>query len=241
MVVAEPVEIATRASLLLRAVAADVPGAAQDYDTLLYPLIYAAVKQRGRTLASKAARLTGTDGMPVPVVPACDLEWIANDVAVHALERARATAGRFDPARGDGVTWALRAATFSYIDVVRTTYGARRALTIVPTDDDALAAAMDCIRSAPDPAIVVEQRAALDEALATLTDEERFVVLATLHLGFSYAETARLLFGDAAQVRRVDRLRQSARRSLADAEQRWRQGSTERPPPEREPPLADRA
>lgn len=225
-----------RASMLLRAVAAGVPGAAQDYDTLLYPVIYAAVKQRGRLLASQAARLTGTGGMPVPAVPACDLDWIANDVAVHALERARTTARRFDPARGDGVTWALRAASFSYIDVVRATYGFRRGLTIVPTDDEQLTAIADAGGGTPDPAVIVEQRAAIDAALAALTDEERFVVLATMHYGLSYAETAQLLFGDAGRVRCVDRLRQSARRALAEAEQRWRSQAAGRLTPRSEPP-----
>jgi DNA-directed RNA polymerase specialized sigma24 family protein len=214
--------------MLLRAIAAGVPDAAQDYDTLLYPIIYGAVKQRGRLLASQAARLTGTDGIPVPAVPACDVDWIANDVAVHALEHARATARRFDPARGDGVTWALRAAAFSYVDVVRATYGTRRALTIVPTDDEQLRVAVDAASATQDPAVIVEQRAALDAALEALTPDERFVVLATIHYGMSYAETAQLLFGDAGQVRRIDRLRQSARRSLAEAEQRWRAGSSTR-------------
>lgn len=186
----EPVEIASRATLLLRAIAAGVPGAAQDYDTLLYPLIYSAVKQRGRLLASRAARLTATDGIPVPAVPACDVDWIANDVAVQALERARASAQRFDPARGDGLMWALRAASFSYVDVVRATYGARRGLAIVPTEDQQLIEAADRVVSAPDPAVITEQRAALDAALAALTDQERFVVLATMHYGLSYAETA---------------------------------------------------
>jgi len=176
----------------------------------------------------------------VPVVPACDVDLIANDVAVHALERARATARRFDPARGDGVMWALRAAAFSYVDVVRATYGTRRALTIVPSDDEELAAAVDTGGGAPDPAVVVEQRAALDAALATLAHDERFVVLATMHYGLSYAETAQLLFGDAGQVqvRRVDRLRQSARRSLANAEERWRADTGVRDPPKQEPPPA---
>ena len=237
-VVGEPVEIAARASMLLRAVAAGVPDAAREYDTLLYPLVYAAAKQRGRVLASQAARLTGTDGISVPVVPACDVDLIANDVAVHALEHARAAARRFDPARGDGVTWALRVAAFSYVDVVRATYGTRRALTIVPSDDEELAAAVDTGGSAPDPAVVVEQRAALDAALAALTRDERFVVLATMHYGLSYAETAEQLFGDAGQVRHVDRLRQSARRSLAEAEKRWRADTAVRHPPRQEPPPA---
>jgi DNA-directed RNA polymerase specialized sigma24 family protein len=235
--VVEPAEIASRATLLLRAAAAGVPGAARDYDTLLYPLIYSAVKQRGRLLASRAARLTGTDGMPVPAVPACDVDWIANDVAVQALERARAAAHRFDPARGDGLMWALRAASFSYVDVVRATYGTRRGLAIVPTEDQQLIEAADGDSRAPDPAVVVEQRAALDAALAALTDQERFVVLATLHYGLSYAETAQQLFGDASLVRRVDRLRQSARQALAKAEQQWRAETAENPA-EPEPPQA---
>jgi len=208
--------------MLLRAVAAKVPGAAQDYDTLLYPLLYAAVKQRGHLLSSQAARLTGTDGIPVPPVPACDIEWIAHDVAVHALARARATAQRFDPARGDGATWALRAARFSYIDVVRAAYDARRTLKVVPTEDQQLIDASDRAGCAPDPAVVVAQRQALDAALSALTDEQRLVVLATIHYGFSYAETAYLLCGDATMVRRVDRLLQTARRALAAAERRWR-------------------
>lgn len=222
--VTDPAEIGGRATALLLAVAAGVSGAAREYDTLLYPLVFAAVKQRGRVLAVEAARLTGTDALSVPSVPDSDLEWVANDVAVHALERARARAHRFDPARGDGATWALRAASFSYVDVVRATYGARRRMTVVPTQDDALASAIDQHQVASDPADLVEQRAALDAALAALTADERFVMLATTHYGMSYAETAQILFGDASHVRRVDRLRQSARRSLRAAEEAWRGG-----------------
>lgn len=222
--VTEPEEIASRASELLLAVAAGHPGAAREYDTLLYPMIFAAVKQRGRLLVTQAARTTGTDGISVPFVPDCDLEWVSNDVAVHALERARANAGRFDPARGDGATWALRQAAFSYVDVVRATYGTRRTMTVVPTEEQELDVALHRDRVGIDPATVVELRAALDAALATLPSQERFVVLATLHHGLTYAETAELLFGDATQVRRVDRLRQSARRRLAEAERSWRAG-----------------
>jgi RNA polymerase sigma factor (sigma-70 family) len=220
--VTEPAEIAARATALLLDVAAGVPGAAQDYDTLLYPIVLAMVKRRGRLLGVEAAQLTGTEGVSVPFVPHSDLAWVANDVAVHALERARTSAHRFNPDRGDGATWALRAAVFSYVDVVRTTYGARRGLVVVPTDDDELAEEIGRHQVGVDPAVVVEQRAALDAALAALSAHERFVVLATMHHGLSYAETAELLFGDPAQVRRVDRLRQSARRVLANAERAWR-------------------
>ena len=112
---------------------------------------------------------------------------------------------------------------------------ARRALVMVPTQDEHLTEAADRKGGAPDPAVLVGQRAALDAALAALTDQERFVVLATMHYGLSYAETAQLLFGDARMVRRVDRLRQSARCALAKAEQRWREESAEGHPHELPP------
>lgn len=222
--VTNPEELATRATSLLVAVAEGRMGAAQEYDTLLYPVIFNAVKQRGRLLVRQAAQLTGTDGMSVPFVPDCDLEWVANDVAVHALDRARANAGKFDPTRGDGASWALRQAAFSYVDVVRSTYDARRAITMVPTTDEQLTTAANRLRVVDDPAVVVEQRAALDAALAALPVDERSVVLLTMYYGLTYAETAELVFRDASQVRRVDRLRQSARRRLAAAEQAWRAG-----------------
>lgn len=223
LVMVEPAEIASRASMLLRAIAADVPGAAEDYDTLIYPLIYSLVRHRGRLLASQASRVTGTDSLPVPVVPSCDLEWIAHDVAVHALTRARATAKRFDQTRGDGLMWAVRAASFSYIDVVRETYGTRRLLKVVPTEREQLIEIAEGGVSAPDPALVVEQRHALDAALGALADDERRVVLATSHYGLSYAETAEFVFGESSQVGRVDRLLRSARRKLAEAERQWQE------------------
>jgi DNA-directed RNA polymerase specialized sigma24 family protein len=219
----EPAEIASRASMLLRAIAAGVPGAAEDYDTLIYPLIYRVVKHRGRLLASQAARGTGTDNLPVPVVPGCDLEWIAHDVAVHALTRAKATAKRFDETRGDGLMWAIRAASFSYIDVVRETYGTRRFLKMVPTEHEQLSELAEDAVTAADPALIIEQRHALDAALSALAYDERRVVLATSHYGLSYAETAELVFGDPGQVGRVDRVLRSARRKLIEAERKWQE------------------
>lgn len=214
-----------RATRLLLAVAEGADGSAREYDTLLYPLVLAMVKKRGRLLAVDAARLTGTDGMGVPLVPDCDREWVANDVTVHALERARAQAARFDPARGDGASWALRQASFSYVDVVRTAYGSRRSLTVLPQDIATLTELVDSSGMvSAGPEAVVEARAALDAALSALNYQERFVILATLHYGLSYAETAELLLADSTMTKRIDRLLQAARRKLAAAETTWRDG-----------------
>lgn len=123
----------------------------------------------------------------------------------------------------DGLMWAIRAASFSYIDVVRETYGTRRFLKIVPTEPEQLNEIAEGSVTAPDPALVVEQRHALDAALGALADDERRVVLAVSHYGLSYAETAKLVLGEPGQVGRVDRLLRSARRKLAEAERKWQE------------------
>lgn len=215
-------DVANRATELLLDVAAGRLAAAREYDTLLYPLIFAWVKRRNRSLASQAARLTGATGQYVPGVPESDLEWIANDVAVHALDRVRANATKFDPARGDGASWALRQAAISYVDVVRNAYGVRRTMSVVPVEDQDLDDLLHRGGGGMDPATVVEQRAALDAVLSALPDQERRVVLLVLHYGFTYAETAEIVFGDASRTKRVDRLLQSGRRRIAAAEQVWR-------------------
>lgn len=215
-------ELAARATGLLLAVADGRDGAATAYDTLLYPLVLAAVRKRGRLLAAQAQRLTGTDGFAVPVVPDCDAEWVANDVTVLALERARAAAARFDPARGDGASWALRQAAFAYVDVVRGAYGTRRSMTVTPVEDGDLEAPLAREQAGISTEELVETKAALDHALAALPDLERRAVLFVRYYGLSYAETAELLFGDAGQTRRVDKALQSARRRLATAEAAWR-------------------
>lgn len=214
-------ELAARASSLLLAVAAGDPQAATAYDTLMYPLVLAAVRKRGQLLVLNAQELTGTDGMHVPQVQACDTEWIANDVTVLALDRARARASQFDPARGDGATWALRQASFAYVDVVREAYGARRAMSIVPTEDEALHKQLDLATTVPTPERIVEARAALDAALAEMPELNRKVLILAVHHGSTYAEIAEMLFQDATATKKVDKILQTSRRMLRAAQARW--------------------
>ena len=214
----ELAHVAEEASRLLVAVAAGDEEAAQRYDTLLYPVLLKVVKLRGQSLQQQARGLVGRS-VSVPVVPAGDINMIANDVTVEALSRARRNASKFDPARGDGATWAINAAALAYVDVVRTTYGTRRVASAVPVDPDELDAPASL--SGFDPAAITETRAALDAALQGLTREERFVVLARYQAGMPYAEIALYLFDDAQKSKAVDNLLQSARRKLAAAERDW--------------------
>ncbi len=211
-------------SLLLQFAERGDPAAASAYDDLLYRFLFLTIKTRAQLLARQASFLTGAE-IQLPTVPVGDLDAVAHDTTVAALARARATAARFDASRGDGATWALNAAALAYVDVVRAHFGIRRAMQTTPMEPGALAEVADRSHSAADPADVIETRQAIDAALATLTADERFAIVGHLQSGLSYAEIALYRFGDASQTKKVDRIMQSARRKLADAERAWRGGT----------------
>jgi RNA polymerase sigma factor (sigma-70 family) len=213
-------EYAEQATALLLAVAQDPASqvARAAYDSWLYPLLLSTVKRRGRWLATAGSRAVGAQ-LSVPSVPDGDLNDVAHMVTVEALERARASARRFDPRRGDGASWAVGALGVAYVDVVRREYRARRLLQEVPADNDDLAdlANRQAASAQSDPAVQYEIVEAIDAALDRLTADERFVLLARLQAGMSYAEIAEYMRppGDS---KKVDRLLQSARAKVRAAE-----------------------
>lgn len=200
------------------------PALARAYDELLFKDLYNVVRRRGVSLAMRAAE-TSIKGVWLPRVQPGDLDAIALDATVGALERARRTAARFDPERGDGASWALGAAGFAYIDAVRDFYQVRRKGETVNVDPADLGYLVDQGPSGPTPDQIAETRAALLDALNRLTEDERFVVLAQAQYGMSYAEIAQYRFGGPLDVKKVDRVLQSARRKLAEAERAWNKGS----------------
>jgi RNA polymerase sigma factor (sigma-70 family) len=216
---------AERATDLLTQLAREAdPALARAYDELLFDVLHDVVRRRGAALAARAA--TGSEGgIELPRVRAGDLDEISLDVTVAALERARRTADRFDPERGDGASWALGAAGFAYIDVVRSFYQTRRKGRLVPVDPVDLGSLMDQRHRSTSPEDVAVTRAALVDALGRLDEDERFAILARAQYTMSYAEIATYLFGSPTAVKAVDGLLQRARRKLAQAEEAWN-GST---------------
>lgn len=174
--------------------------------------------RRGRFMAADAAaqlHIEGTSGN----VQRADLEEVAEIAALNALRRARASALRFDASRGDGATWALGALRFAYLDAQRDVTGSRSGVHEVPTEDSVLHARMAF--DGADPAVQVEARDALRRALAGLSEDERFVLLAKVQHGMAYTEIAALRFGDETRTKLVDRLLQSARKKLTEAQAAW--------------------
>jgi DNA-directed RNA polymerase specialized sigma24 family protein len=210
--------------LLVRLAHEQNPQLARAYDELLFKDLYNVVRRRGVSLAMRAAE-TAVKGVWLPRVQPGDLDAIALDATVGALERARRTADRFDPARGDGGSWALGATGFAYIDAVRDFYLVRRKGELVnvdPADLDELAGQRTTGATTEQ---IAETRAALMDALERLTSDERYVVLAQAQYGMSYTEIATYRFGSPLETKKVDRLLQSARRKLTVAERAWNEDS----------------
>lgn len=217
---------AERATELLVQFAQDGdPGVARAYDELLFNVLFGVVRRRGASLAAPTGDSLGVS-LWVPAVSPGDVEAISVNVTVAALQAARRTASRFDPSRGDGASWALGAARFAYVDTVRSFYDARRRGTTVPVDPVDITELADASTVVGSPERVVEVRAALQAALATLTHEERVAVLGQSQYGMSYAEISTYMYGNAASAKRVDRLLQAARLKLAEFERNWNEESS---------------
>ncbi len=206
--------------LLVRLAQEHDPQLARAYDELLFKDLYNVVRRRGVSLAMRAAE-TAVKGVWLPRVQPGDLDAIALDATVGALERARRTADRFDPDRGDGASWALGAAGFAYIDAVRDFYLTRRKGQSVSVDPADLGVLADQRVTGASTEQIAETRAALIDALDRLTADERYVVLGQAQFGMSYAEMATYRFGSPLETKKVDQLLQSARRKLTEAEQAW--------------------
>jgi DNA-directed RNA polymerase specialized sigma24 family protein len=219
MLIHEP--IAARATALLEAVREGDVSAAEEYVGLLWPILRNIAMRRGRALAARAP-----GGAYVPDVPDASLEDVASRAAYAALERATGNAFRFDRERGDGASWALGALPAAYLDAARDVTGSRRAyagsevLVGDLAEEEDRAGLPASVTAGPEEIVVARDR--LERALAELSEDERYVVLAKLHLGMSYAEIALYRFRDPALTKKVDRLLQSAKRKLEEADERWR-------------------
>lgn len=211
-----------RATLLLLAVAAapDDLSVAAAFDDCVYPVVLAAVRKRHRYFASAAARAPEQAQPWVPQVSEADLDHMVHSTAVLALQRARRSAGRFDPKKGDAIAWVLRNAQFAWIEEARKAVPNPRRHGI-PTADHQLATEGD--RSggcdvADHAATIVD----LNHCLNQLPLEEQKAVILCLHFGLSHRQAAEVMMGDPERYKRVDKLLQQARTRM---DQMWEQSS----------------
>jgi RNA polymerase sigma factor (sigma-70 family) len=211
--------LARRSTELLLAVAGGDTTSARDYDALLFALLVDVARRRGRFMAAEAMARAGfaESGGSVVVAAGTDLDEAAVVAAEIALTRARASALRFDPTRSDGASWALGCLGHAYRDALRDLGRTRRMLVEVPADEETLDALSGPSRD--DPELAALEQDLLMRALAVLSEDERFVLIAQVHYGLAYREIAQIRFGDEGAAKKVDRLLQSAKRKLQEAYQ----------------------
>lgn len=208
--------VAQQATALLLAIAVEPDGpAGQAYDALCYPALLRFLRNRAGLAKWTATQQTGTGG-ELPFVVFADADEVAHDAVVLGLRRAKRAAERFDPAKGDGLSWALRQTVYAYREVVVERAGARRKLRVAPVDDARLEEIAEA-RAVSDPADEVAAADLLDRCMAPLNPEEAQAVLLFERSGCSYQEIAMILFGSATATKRVDRLLQGARAKMRAA------------------------
>jgi len=202
---------------LLIALPTGGPEARSAFDTRVFPLIVAHVQKRAQVLAADAAKAVGAEGLPVPHVAAGDLPALAQDVATTTLARIHNSSHRFDPSRGSASAWVLRACAFAFVDESRKLAGGRGQLHAVPTDPVDMAEITGM--AAPDPADVIIQREQLEQALSSLTRQERTVFLQARRFGLTRQEIADVVFPHlgAAGTREVAAVLRRAERRLSAA------------------------
>lgn len=198
-----------RALALLNAVAkAPTPTAVRAFDAYFYGLVCNYIRRRHRFLGDQVAASRSTMSNPAPPLSPERLDEAVHMTATIALSRARASAGRFDPAQGRALMWVYRAAIYAYVEVAQTFAKEQRELL---TEAEVQAAEVRTSEShRDDPAAIVASQDFVDDLFLVLTDEERRAFVLRTEYGYSYAEIAVVMLGTAAQTKRVDYLLQRA-------------------------------
>jgi DNA-directed RNA polymerase specialized sigma24 family protein len=143
---------------------------------------------------------------------------VAHEATKIALRRVREKAAGFDPARGTPTMWVIGNAEYAYIEVAKTIVAARRSdrLRFVAPED---------LFEEPDGNPTTEEHVfrhleneeALEDAASHISEKEFVAVRLVLTAGYSYAEAAEVIFGDATMTRQVDGLLTRGKRKLAVA------------------------
>lgn len=143
---------------------------------------------------------------------------MAHEATTIALRRVRQQAARFDPNLGTPTMWVIGAAEFAWVDVAKTIVSARRSEQLVFTAPDDLLDIADPSPSTEEHVLRhVHDADALADAARYLSRTEFAAIRLVITAGYSYAEAARLIFGDGTKTKQVDGLLTRGKTKLAVA------------------------
>lgn len=188
------------------------------FDALYYELVWRYLRANHGKLSARVARYLKLDGVVAPEVLEEEVAEVAHEATLVALHRVRQGAGRFDPERGTATGWVIGAAEFAWVEVAKTIVSARRSGQHVFFAPEDLLAVAD-----PNPTTEehvlrhLEDAEALADAARYLNENEWAAVRLVVTAGYSYAEAAKVIFGDETKTKQVGGLLERGTAKLAVA------------------------
>lgn len=190
----------------------------RQFDALFYEGVWKYLRTNHDKLPARVARYLKVDGVVAPDVLPEEVDEVAHEATKIALRRVREKAARFDPARGTPTMWVIGSAEYAYIEVAKTIVAARRSdrlRFVAPADlfdepDGNPTTEEHVLRH-------LEDEEALEDAASHISEKEFAAVRLVLTAGYSYAEAAKVIFGDETMTKQVDGLLTRGKRKLAEA------------------------
>lgn len=212
-------ELDRRGRALLAELAADPESDCwRQFDALFYEGVWKYLRANHDKLPARVARYLKVDGVVAPEVLPEEVDEVAHEATKIALRRVRQKAARFDPARGTPTMWVIGNAEYAYIEVAKTIVAARRSdrLRFVPPED--LFGEPDGNPTTEEHVLRhLENEEALEDAANHVSEKEFGALRLVLTAGYSYAEAAKVIFGDETMTKQVDGLLTRGKRKLAEA------------------------
>ncbi|MDQ3934433.1 MAG: hypothetical protein M3340_07345 [Actinomycetota bacterium] len=190
----------------------------RQFDALFYPIVWRYLRANHDKLAARVTRYLKLDGPVAPSVLPGEVDEVAHDATKLALRRVHRNAQRFDPARGTPIMWTIGAAEFAYVEVAKAIVAARRSehVRFVPPED-----LLEVADASPTTEEFVLQHLvdaeAMQDAANHLSEQEFAALRLVATIGYSYAEAADTIFGDATMTKQIDGLLSRGKRKLAAA------------------------
>lgn len=190
----------------------------RQFDSLFYEGVWRYLRIEHKKLAARVARFLNVEGVVAPEVLPEEVDEVAHLATQRALRRVREKASGFDPQRGTPTKWVIGAAVLAWVEVAKEIVKSRRSDKLVFVDPADLVNEPDRALSTDEHVLRhLEDEEALADAASHVSEKEFVAIRLVLTGGYSYAEAAEVIFGDASMTKQVDGLLTRGKRKLAEA------------------------
>jgi DNA-directed RNA polymerase specialized sigma24 family protein len=190
----------------------------RDFYDLFYEVVWKYLRANHAVLPSRVARFLRVDAVLASNVLEEEVDEVAHEATEIALRRVCDGAARFDLVNGSPTKWVIGSAHYAYVEVAKAIVLARRSDRLVFMAPQDLLDAYDPNPSTEEHVLRhLENAEALEDAANHVSQSEFQAMRLVITLGFSYQETADLVFGDATKTRKVDGLLTRGKPKLAEA------------------------